>query len=66
MFGAAAIALFGGMNRGNLGNMWFLSNNPDIANFQTGETLAPSPCVSTPPIFLHQFSGYVSVFKRER
>jgi hypothetical protein len=33
---AAAIKLLGSITRDNIGNMWFLSNNPDIANFQTG------------------------------
>jgi len=32
----AAAVRFLGISRGALGNLWWLSNNPEIANFQTG------------------------------
>ena len=43
----AAAVRFLGIQRGALGNLWWLSNNPEIANFQTG---APEGGLSLQPL----------------
>ena len=36
MLSAAAMSLLG-IDAAKIGNMWYLSNNPAVANFDTGE-----------------------------
>lgn len=43
----AAAMSFLGIDAGNIGHLWYLSNNPAIANFETGGAVPPMYDLST-------------------
>ena len=43
----AAAMSFLGIDAGKIGHLWYLSNNPAIANFETGGAVPPMDDLST-------------------